>query len=123
MFNISKCFKCKAGTIKEEVPTIVGDIIYIAGDEYVYIHEETNGTKVLKPIKKLKFQTLDVSFARVSNENYCLKLGHLNRDKKNQLKTIPGDIVYISGELYVYLHTLDKDGNVKFEEIKKRDYN
>ncbi|MDR2867097.1 MAG: hypothetical protein LBV55_00340 [Acholeplasmatales bacterium] len=123
MANTSKCFKCKAGTAKEDVPTILGDIVYIASDENVYLHTEVEGVKVLKPIKKLRFFSDDVTFSRVAKENYCLKLGHLNKDKKDELKTIPGDIIYISGELQVYLHVSDAQGNKRLEEIKKKDFN
>jgi len=53
---MNKCFKCKNGTDPNSVPTIKGDLVYISGNPFVYLHDEDeNGNKKLVPIEKTSF--------------------------------------------------------------------
>jgi len=50
------CWKCARGTDPNLVPSKVGDVIYISGEENVYLHTENEkGEKVFVPLKKVSY--------------------------------------------------------------------
>ena len=49
--------------------------------------------------------------------NKCFKIPY--KVELEQVKTIAGDIIYRSGDDYVYLIEEDEKGNIKFSPIKK----
>lgn len=114
---MKKCFKCPQGTDPASVQAVAGDIIYVNQNPHVFIRN-ANGEN----------EKLDKIYVNLENQERlegtpfkCFKIPY--KIELEQVKSIPGDIIYRSGDDYVYLHVEDENGEKQFKPIKKEHYN
>ena len=113
---MKKCFKCPQGTDPASVQAVAGDIIYVNQSPHVFIrNKDGENDKLDKIYVQLKKQERPDG-----TEFKCFKIPY--KVELEQVKTVPGDIIYRSGDDYVYLHENDEKGNKKYLPIKKEHY-
>ncbi|MDR2828211.1 MAG: hypothetical protein LBV51_02185 [Acholeplasmatales bacterium] len=116
----NKCFKCVKGTNPKDVRIAKnGDIVYISGNPEIYYVKE-DGT--LLGLDKVYVSSLNPSDrGSGTNKNKCFKVPY--QFNKSLLVTVSGDVVYASGDPFVYLHSETVDGYVVWVSIEKTNFN
>ena len=113
---MKKCFKCAQGTDPASVQAVAGDIIYINQNPHVFVRNKDGGNISLDKV----YVKLEKQERPEGSPNKCLKIPY--KIELEQVKSIPGDIIYRSGDDYVYLHEEDEKGEKKYTPIQKEHY-
>ncbi len=113
---MKKCFKCPQGTDPASVQAVAGDIIYVNQNPHVFIRNKDGENVELDKI----YVKIDKQVRTEGTQNKCLKIPY--KVELEQVDSMLGDIIYRSGDDYVYLHEEDENGNRIFTPIKKEHY-
>ncbi len=113
---MKKCFKCPQGTDPATVQAVAGDIIYINQNPQVFIRNKNGENVALDKI----YVDLQNQKRPAGSSNKCFKIPY--KIELEQINTLTGDIIYRSGDDYVYLVDEDEKGNKIFIPIKKEHY-
>lgn len=114
---MKKCFKCPHGTDPASVQAVAGDIIYINQNPHVFIRNKKGENVELDKV----YVKLENQSRPKGTENKCLKIPY--KIELKQVESIPGDIIYRSGDDYVYLHQENEYNKKEYVPIKKEHYN
>lgn len=112
----NKCFKCLPGTKADKVQAAVGDLIYIRKSKSAFLRLENDGNL---RYKKVFFdeKTNPGNPNRKSKTRFLYKVNSIK--DLDKVGTIFGDIVYPSGDEFVYMHVFDSEGKKAWRKLEK----
>ncbi len=113
---MKKCFKCPQGTDPDSVQAVAGDIIYVNQNPHVFIRTKDGENE---PLDKV-YVNLKKQVRPEGTQRKCFKIPY--KIELEQVESLIGDVIYRSGDDYVYLHEEDGKGNKKYTPIKKEHY-